>query len=522
MGWDWREWRPKKQALGQDWDAVVVGSGLGGLMCAAKLAATGRRCLVLEAHYQVGGYAHHFQRKHKGAKYLFDVALHQTGELRTGGAMHGMLTDVGVLDLIELREKDELYRSIFPGIDATVPVDIEAYRAMLKEKFPAESEEIDRLFAIMVAIPEEAERLGPPGDAPPENMAELAPTMMRYMTATLADVLDDTVQDPQLRAIFTQLWGYVGLPPSECSAIVWAQMWCSFHLGGSFYIRGGGQALSHAFAKVIEDAGGAIKRRTIVEQILVDDTGRAYGIRTAKGDEFHAPVIVSNSSTIETFNSLVDRQWVPDNLLTQVNEMPIGMSAVVAYIGMDGNAAELGLSDHALFVNLSLDAEAEWAAGMRGAWEDAGVIIANKSLMNDQTCPPGKSVIEILTVGRSEDWIDVPEDVYAERKAAVTEFLLDRMTEIIPDIRERIEVIEVGTPKTMADFSRNPRGAFYGYANSATTHSVFRPQQRTPIPGLYLASAWTFPGGGFGGAMASGYTAATQILADTQAVEATP
>ena len=68
----------------------------------------------------------------------------------------------------------------------------------------------------------------------------------------------------------------------------------------------------------------------------------------------------------------------------------------------------------------------------------------------------------------------------------------------------------------MQEYSLNPGGAVYGYANLPSTHTIFRPQQRTPIPGLYLAGAWTFPGPGFGGAMTSGYMAASLILADSK------
>ncbi len=94
----------------------------------------------------------------------------------------------------------------------------------------------------------------------------------------------------------------------------------------------------------------------------------------------------------------------------------------------------------------------------------------------------------------------------------MTELLVDKFSEVIPDIRERIEVIEVGTPRTMKRYTGNPYGAVYGYACSPSGHSVFRPRPDTPVPGLYLASAWTFPGPGFGGTLAGGANTASIIL----------
>ena len=503
--------------LPTEWDAIFVGSGLGALMCAAQLAKAGRRCLVTDQHYVPGGYAHHFQRKHKGNKYLFDVALHQTGSLKNGQFMRGLFEDLGIWDKLEVVEMHTAHRSVFPGLDVTVPADLEEYRALLKAQFPAEAEGIDRYIEIMTAIPEELSLLIPDenGAPGPDALAQ-CPTAMRYMTSSLEDVFNDTVQDPLLRALLAQLWAYLGLPPRECSAILWAQMWCSFHVGGCFYIRGGGQSLSNAFCEVIEDGGGAIKLRTLVDEIVVNDDGRACGIHTAKGESFTAPVIVSNASTLDTFNKLIDARWVPDHVRDQVNSIPVATSIIEAYIGIDGDAAALGLKEHEYFLNLGTDYEAEWARIQDGEFENVSVLLANHSSVNADAAPPGKSVVEVAILAMGDHWLNLSEEEYREKKERVTQVLLDKVSEVIPDIRERIEVIEVGTPKTMYDYSLNPGGSVYGYANHPTTHTVFRPQQRTEIPGLYLASAWTFPGAGFGGAMVSGYTASRLILHDTK------
>ena len=430
--------------------------------------------------------------------------------------MRAAFEETDVLDKIDLVETDVVHRSVFPDFDVTVPQNLESYRALLKEKFPAESDGIDRFLDTMTAIPKELSGLGAPGLEAQGDPSQVAPTAMRLMTASLEDLFDETVKDEQLRALLAQLWPYLGLPPKECSVILWAQMWCSFHVGGCFYIRGGGQALSNAFCDTIEANGGAVKLRALVEKILLDEEGRACGVRTAQGEEFSAPVIVSNASAPATFNNLLDPDCVPEDLLQQVNNIPVSTSIIEAYIGMDGDAAELGLVEHEYFLNSGLDAQAEWEAIQRGEFENLSILLANHSSVNADACPHGKSVVEAAILALGEHWIGLPEEEYAAKKAEVTEVLLDKLSELIPDIRERIEVIEVGTPKTMYDYSLNPGGAVYGYANLPTTHSVFRPQQRTPIPGLYLASAWTFPGAGFGGAMSSGYIASQLIIADSK------
>ena len=516
----WVQWKPKRQELPQDWDVIVIGSGLGGLMAAAKLATAGKRCLVIEQHYVAGGYAHHFPRKEKDTMYYFDVALHQTGLLRQGSSQYQVFEEIGINDKLEYVETPSLHRSIFPrhDLDITVPSDPEAYRLLLHEKFPAEAEGIDKFFEIMREIPRELPKLLRAQTDPSINAAEEAPNSMRYMMAPLNAVFDDTVSDPLLRALLAQLWPYLGLPPGEMSAIYFALMWHSYTEGG-FYIRGGGQALSNAMCERIEDQDGAILLRRLVEEILVED-GRVAGVRTHKGETFHAPVVISNASPITTFGQMLDKAHTPDDVLDQVNTIPISTSIIQAYVGIRGDAAELGLPEHEIFVNRTLNADEEWEAVKRGEWDDMSVLLANHSSVNADACPKDKSVLEAAILAMGEHWIDLPEAEYKAKKEKVTEFLIDRIAEFIPDVRDRIEVVEVGTPKTMKDYSLSPNGAVYGYAVGATTHTVFRPGQRTHLPGLYLAGAWTFPGAGFGGALRSGYTAAQLILADAKKLAA--
>src|SRR3970040_1498800 len=90
------------------WDAIVIGSGLGGLTAAAYLATNGRRTLVLEQHYVAGGNSHVFRRKAlKGKLELeFDVGVHYIGDCQPGGLIPSLLRGVGIADRIEYGERD--------------------------------------------------------------------------------------------------------------------------------------------------------------------------------------------------------------------------------------------------------------------------------------------------------------------------------------------------------------------------------------------------------------------------------
>jgi prolycopene isomerase len=296
---------------------------------------------------------------------------------------------------------------------------------------------------------------------------------------------------------------------------MYAMMWNSYHHGGCFYVKGGGQALSDAFVAEIEANKGRVLLKTEVTGI-VTEAGRVVGVDTAKKGSFRAPCVVSNAAAPLTFNKLLDRPELVEAERAVDESLPIARSLHQAYIGLRGDAAKIGLPDRGAFFSRSYDMEAEWDALERGDYRSQGWLTGNHNLADPGHEPKGRSVVHVATMANGELWVDLDDQTYAEKKRALEEYLVDRLAEQIPDVRDRIEVIETGTPRTMMRYSSNPGGSIYGYALAPDSHSVFRPQPRTSAPGLYLAGAWTFPAPGFGGAISSGNNTAGLIFEDME------
>jgi prolycopene isomerase len=491
------------------WDVIVIGAGLGGLSAAATLARRGLRVLVLEQHVYAGGYAHHFLRRVRGTRvvYDFDVALHQTGDLSPGRAMHAVLADVGVLDRIRLRRFDVAYRTRGPAHDLEVPADADTYEARLQGLFPEHKRGIRDLFAALRSV-----------DGGRADEKGLPPQALAWMGRSWRDVLREHVRDERFESIFTQLWSYLGDVPQRLCAFTFAQMWCSYHLGGCWYVSGGGQALSDAFVDIITEHRGSVRLRTPVQQILTEG-GRVVGVETRRG-RFHASVVISNASAPLTFGRLLDRPELADADRKVADALPVSTSIHESYVGMRGDAASLGLPDRLLFVEPHYDLDAQWEALERDDYRAQGLILGNHTLSDPDTAPPGRSVLNVATLAQGRHWLGLEESHYRERKRELESYFLDRLSQAIPDLRQRIEVCETGTPHTMQRYSWNPDGSIYGFAVRPDSHSVLRPQPRTSLPGLYLAGAWTFPAPGFQGAMSSGRHAANLVCQDLESAAA--
>jgi all-trans-retinol 13,14-reductase len=223
---------------------------------------------------------------------------------------------------------------------------------------------------------------------------------------------------------------------------------------------------------------------------------------------------VSNAAAPLTFHTLLDDPSLAEPDLERVDELPLSCSIHQTYLGIRGDASKLGLADRTAFHSRSYDFEEERRGLETGDYGRQGWMLGNHTLADPEHAPPGRSVLHAALMADGRLWEGLDESSYRERERALEEFLIDRLAEAIPDVRERIEICETGTPHTMKRYSLNPTGSIYGYASTPSGHSVHRPAPRTSVPGLYLAGAWTFPGPGFTGTMLSGWNTGGLVFED--------
>ena len=503
------------QSVSEVYDVAVIGAGGGGLGAAARLARAGKKVLVLEQHDKVGGYMTAFERD----DYRFEVSLHAMDGLDDPGGMNrASFRELGILDKVKPIKLDPMYRTVYPDLDLVIPGDADAYRDLLKQQFPAEAQGLDRLFATERKIYDALNGLmclmnGEYGKAL-ANPSKYWP-LIKYWNSTLSEMLAKSIHDPKLIAIFTQLAGYAGAEPDNVSAIFFSVMWGSYHFGGYYHFVGGSQAVSNALAEVIRENGGTILLKTLVTRIVIQD-GQAVAVQTKDGQEFKCRYVVSNASAPATFFKLIGKEYLPADYVKELEDLKIGLSAFNVYLGVDHDYTPVFNGMHQIMINESYDPHQNFLYYYEGVPEKAGFAIANYSVVDSTWAPKGKNSI-VLTSILPYDWKDgwhesESYEKYDTLKTETAKIFIKRAEKYLPGLSEHIEVMEVGSPRTMEHYTLNPRGTIFGWDNIPEQSMMKRLPQETPIPNLFLAGAWTFPGGGQSAVLSSGLMAAEKVL----------
>ncbi len=496
-----------------DYDAIVVGAGLGGLSASVFLAGAGKRVLLLERHNVPGGYATSFVR----GRFEFETSLHELsglGHPDRRGNLWDLLKQCGVADKVEFLPIPDLHRSVFPGLDIVVPCDRQGWEEVLCAQFPASAQGIKRLTALMMEIDDQVQRFGREGQEAMMRDPGAFATLMTYTNATTAEVLDAEIPEPEARAVIAQFWGYYGAPPSMLSFVLFAVATATYLKYGPAHIRGKSQALSQAFVDTIEEKGGVVHLNTGVSRILIDG-GAVRGVVTADGTEILAPYVVCNVNPLVTCTELIGSANVPAWYMKRLAWGKIGPGISCLYLGLDRDCEYLGLDHHEIALNADYDLEAHWSEGMVDiTGEPPEVFLTPYNVVDSEASPPGTANVVLAFLHSAEPWLKLNPAQYLEAKERMAASALDVAERFAPELRRHIEVMEVSTPLTNMRFTANPAGTYIGYMYTPQDTAVMRIPNRGPLDGLFFANAWVRLGGGYQTCINSGRQAAMDVLAE--------
>ncbi|MDX8359345.1 NAD(P)/FAD-dependent oxidoreductase [Cytobacillus sp. IB215316] len=491
------------------YDVLVIGSGIGGLCSAARLSKLGYKVAVFDHHVRPGGYATNFPRK---GRYEFDVSLHGIASLEEGQICYDIFSKCGMMDRITPIKKEHPYTVVWDGKKIDIPQDPDEYLTYLHKMFPHEKEGISNLFKDLISFSKEMKFLTDatiPKDEKKQTIFMHAQLFIKWSQMSTEEVLKEYVTDEEFIAIFTLLWPYYGLPPKTLSAHYFFVPWIGYHLDGTYYVKGGAQAIADALVDVIHENGGDVFLRQEVTEIIVSEQ-KATGLKTKKGDVFEGKWIISNASPQTTFANLLGNEYKGSSYVQDLEKLEIGPSVTQLYIGLKDDPAKYNLVDEDIVFVKEKDPSKDYNYLQEGKYTQANFGITNYYKLDPELSPNGKPIIALAFIDFITNW---PEDKekYAQKKEEVTNYLLTQLEENYPGITSSIEVLELGTPRTMQRYTKNPAGAVYGFSQTVDQSGLNRLSRQTPIENLSLVGAWTRPGGGYQGAALSGASEADKI-----------
>ncbi|MGD9092621.1 MAG: NAD(P)/FAD-dependent oxidoreductase [Anaerolineales bacterium] len=492
------------------YDVIVIGAGLGGLSAATMLARNGLEVLLLERHNIPGGYATSFVR----GKYEFEIALHELsgiGPEDHRGGLYRYLEYLGVSEKVSFILLPNLYRSVFPDLDLTLPAGKEAYEAELCRTFPHEADGIHRFLKRIFNLGRDYSRIIRSGGAGNNLTVPFRyPHFFRYIPTTWGQVLNRDVRDAKARAVLSQYWGYVGMPPSKISFLYFAMTLAAYIRRGGAFPVGRSQALSNAFVAQFEELGGEIRVNCGVNKILTSNS-RVTGVVTDAEEEIYADWILSNADPITTCRDMIGLDKVPAQFFTNLQSSQVAASTVNVYLGVARSAEELGLNEHEIFVNADYDFDVHYDKMKRIEIPGAIAVTCYNAVYPDIS-PPGTSMAVLTALAFGEPWYQVAPEAYVDTKNSLADEMIRMAEKVVPGLREYSEVVEVSTPLTNMRYAGAMGGSIYGFNQPPRDNMVWRMGHRGPLDRLYFVGAWARPGGGFEPVIMSGQVAGRSIL----------
>ncbi len=489
------------------YQAIVIGSGFGGLSLAIRLQTRGFQTLLLEKRDQPGGRAYVY----RDAGFVFDAgptvitAPHCIDELFE---LAGRKTS----DYVTLLPVTPFYRLLW---DDGYQFDYDNDNQKLEEQIKARNSQdwegyLQFLEYSKAVFREGYEKLVHVPFLNFWSMMKVAPQLVRLSAhRSVYSMVSKFIKDPKLREAFSFHSLLVGGNPFVSSSIYTLIHYLERNWG-VFFPKGGTGALIQGLVQLYSEMGGQIRLNSEVDEILTDGK-RAYGVRLKSGDELRSDLVACNSDVVHTYQKLLRTERAVETTRKRLMRSDYSMSLFLIYFGT--RIKYPGLAHHQVL----------FGPRYKGLLDDIfrkGVLAPDFSLYlhaptvtDPDLAPPGHEGFYVLSpvphlgIGQTDWQVEGPK--YAEK---ILEYLEKRL---LPGLRENIVTQRIFTPEDFKLELNAHLGSAFSMAPTLTQSAYFRTHNKDPkLEGLYFVGAGTHPGAGVPGVINSAKATASVIERD--------
>ena len=458
-----------------DYDAVIIGAGISGLVCGCYLAKAGMKVLIIEKNAKPGGYCTSFKRK----GFTFDACAHSLGGLGKEGIVSQVIKELDIDQQVKLRRFDPLDIIIAPDYKISFWSNLDKTIYELQDNFPKEAKNISNLFYFINDVK--------------------GALHIQLKNKTLKELLDNYFHDYKLKSIFSFLaFGNLGLPPSLLSAFTAVKFYKQFIFDGGYYPGNQIQEFPNALAARFKEYSGKLIYSQMVKKIITEDN-MATGIVLNNNESIMAKYVISNCDAMQTFLSLLDNRNIGLENKSILNNLIPSVSFFILYLGIDNNLKTPSKAGTNLWFLSDYDLEEIYAKIESTKIEDIRWfmfrIMPNENSVSCFTNAPFRN-----------------KEYWQLHKNELRDIFIKKIECLIPELSKHIIFKDAATPYTLYKWTLNYKGAAYGWAGMPSQFAIPEFSQKTFIQNLYLSGHWTTLAQGIPGVVYLGRDTARIIL----------